>query len=317
MSEIDSRRISVLMPTHNRADILPICLESFLELKIPDGYSVEMIVVVNACADDTTNVLDEWMPRMPFPARYVVDSVAGSSHARNTAIEESGGAILAFVDDDVLVSNHWLQGLIDVFSSTDADFVGGPVRLWWHAVQRPQWFPEKFDSLLAAKDHGDKIIQLHQPFAVITINTAYKRSLVDEIGGFRLDLERRGKGTGSFEDVEFNQRALDAGFRLYYAPDAPVKHWVEPSRMSFSAMTRMLYYVGQARAFAKPKLDFVTLFRSIAGNIFLLSVHLPAELLARVRRSGATAFSHRRMWSLGLGGIVGMTKRLIGRQSGY
>lgn len=305
------------MPTHNRADILPLCLKSFEALEVPDGWSVEMVVVANACDDNTTDVLDQCLPRMAFPARYVVDPIAGSSHARNTAIEEAAGGILVFVDDDVLVPDHWLVGLMDVFDQTDADFVGGPVKLWWHAVDRPDWFPEKFDSILAAKEHGHQIIQLHQPSAVITINTAYKRSVIDKIGNFRLDLERRGKGTGSFEDVEFNQRALDAGMKLFYAPNAPVQHWVEPSRMNFNAMTRMLFYVGQARAFAKPRLDGITLFRSAFGNAFLILVHVPAEAIARVMRSGDSAFSHRRMWSLGLGGIVGMTKRLIGRQSGY
>lgn len=317
MSEINEKVISVLMPTHNRAEILPISLESFNKLSVPDGWSVEMVVVANACADNTEEVLEHWLPKMPFASRFVVDPIAGSSHARNTAIAESVGSILAFVDDDVLVPENWLHGLIDVFEKTDADFVGGPVRLWWHAVKRPAWFPEKFDSLLAAKDHGNEITQLHLPHAVITINTAYRRSVIDSIGGFRLDLERRGKGTGSYEDVEFNKRALDAGFRLYYAPDAPVQHWVEPSRMSFSAMTKMLYYVGQARVFAKPKLNAITLMRAIVGNLYLLVVHLPGELISRIGRSGVAAFSHRRMWSLGLGGLVGVTKRLIGRQSGY
>lgn len=70
------------------------------------------------------------------------------------------------------------------------------------------------------------------------------------------------KGTGSYEDIEFNKRALDAGFRLFYAPDAVVRHWVGPSRMSFSAMTKIINFVGQARAFAKPVLSAKVLFRS-------------------------------------------------------
>ena len=99
-----------------------------------------------------------------------------SSHARSRAYDESIGDICVYVDDVVLVSSSWLVGLIDVFNSSDADFVGGPVKLWWREVDRPEWFTEDCDALLAAKDHGDSVvIELIDASAVITINTAYQQ----------------------------------------------------------------------------------------------------------------------------------------------
>lgn len=86
-----------------------------------------------------------------FTCRYVVEPVAGSSHARSRAYDESIGDICVYVDDVVLVSSSWLVGLIDVFNSSDADFVGGPVKLWWREVDRPEWFTEDCDALLAQK----------------------------------------------------------------------------------------------------------------------------------------------------------------------
>ena len=312
-----SKVLSILMPTHNRADILPIALKSFESLSIPAGWHTEMVIVANACTDNTCDVLDEHIDKLPFPTRYVVEPVAGSSQARNRGVQEARGEIFIFVDDDVLVSPNWLIGLINVFETTPADFVGGPVKLWWHAIERPEWFTSDFDSLLAAKEHGTEVIELDNPTAVITINIAYRRKIFDQVGGFRRDLERRGKGTGSYEDVEFNTRALEAGMRLFYAPSAPVQHWVEPSRMSFSAMSKMIFYVGQARVFAKPSLNLKVIMRSVIGNASLVILHLPLEGYYRIRGVESKAFAHRRLWVVGTGGFVGIAKRLLGRESGY
>ena len=317
MSEPVPKLLSILMPTHNRADILPIALKSFESLSIPAEWQAEMIIVVNACSDNTCEVLDQHIDKLPFPTRYVIEPIAGSSQARNRGVEEARGEVFVFVDDDVLVSPDWLTELMNVFDTTPADFVGGPVRLWWHAIERPEWFTPDFDSLLAAKEHGDEIIELDSPTSVITINIAYRRKIFDQVGNFRRDLERRGKGTGSYEDVEFNTRALDAGMRLFYAPKAAVQHWVEPSRMSFPAMSKMIFYVGQARVFAKPKLTFLVVLRSVFGNTALIILNLPLELFYRLCRMESKAFAHRRLWVVGTGGFVGTAKRLLGRESGY
>lgn len=312
-----ARSATLIMPTHNRADLLPLVFETLAAIELPSAWQVDMVVVVNACVDDTEVVLERLLPTLPFAARQVVEPEAGSSHARNRGIEESSGDVLVFLDDDVLVDRGWLVDLLEVMESTGADFVGGPVKLWWQAVERPPWFGPEFDSLLAAKDHGDTVRELDSPSAVITINTAYRRRVVERIGGFRRALERRGKGTGSFEDIDFNTRALDAGFRLFYAPRATVRHWVEPSRMTLGAMTRMIYFYGQARVFAKPRLSLRVMSRSLFGNLFLLVVHVPGEGLARLRGQSVRMFRHRWRWSTGAGGLVGLTKRLAGRESGY
>ena len=312
-----SRSVSVLMPTHNRADVLPMVFASFRELSLVDGWKVDMVVVANACSDDTENVLIEWLPKLPFPAKFVVEPIAGSSTARNRAIAESNGSIVLFVDDDVNVPRTWLHGILEVFEKTPADFVGGGVELWWQAMDRPEWFPVEFDSMLAAKNNGSEIKELTDPTSVITINLAFKREVLTAIGGYRRDLERRGKGTGSYEDIELNKRALAAGYRLFYAPNATVQHWIEPSRITFPAMTKMIYFVGQARVFAKPRLTIGVILRSLCGNMALLVFHSPGELLARFRSSDRGAFFHRRMWSLALGGLVGLAKRLSGRDGIY
>ena len=82
-------------------------------------------------------------------------------------------------------------------------------------------------------------------------------------------------------------------------------------------MTKMIYFVGQARAFAKPRLTVGVILRSLFGNVALLVYHSPGELWARIRNSARGTFFHRKMWSLALGGLVGLSKRLSGRDGFY
>ena len=57
--------------------------------------------------------------------RYIPEEKPGLSHARNRAILESRGAIIAFLDDDVLVPERWLWQMLRTFEQTGADCVGG------------------------------------------------------------------------------------------------------------------------------------------------------------------------------------------------
>ena len=46
-------------------------------------------------------------------ARYVLEPRPGLNFARNRAIAEARGALLAFLDDDVVVDRHWRRGLAE------------------------------------------------------------------------------------------------------------------------------------------------------------------------------------------------------------
>lgn len=53
------------------------------------------------------------------------------------------------------------------------------------------------------------------------------------------------------------------------------------------------------------------------GNLGLVAGTRLLKPLLEFAYSSPSEFAHRRMWSLGLGGLVGMTKRLCGRKSSY
>ena len=88
------RKISVVIPTYNRARLLPRAIESAQSA----GSDLEVIVVDDCSIDDTPEVC----AKLPG-VRYVrLPTNRGLANARNVGIAESSCEFVAFLDDDDL-----------------------------------------------------------------------------------------------------------------------------------------------------------------------------------------------------------------------
>jgi glycosyltransferase involved in cell wall biosynthesis len=121
-------RVSIIIPTRNRAAILARCLAA-----LPAGSrkleSPEVIVVDDCSNDDTSRAVDEFCSATGWQVRYLrQDHPLGANAARNAALKVAQGEIIAFIDDDVLVTEGWLGKLLACLSE-QFPVVSGPVRL--------------------------------------------------------------------------------------------------------------------------------------------------------------------------------------------
>jgi glycosyltransferase involved in cell wall biosynthesis len=295
------RSVSILVPTHNRADVLRQTLASFSTLRVPESLQVDLLVVANACTDSTVDVCRACLPGLPIPARYVEEPQPGLSVARNRAIAQTTGEICAFVDDDVCISPQWLEAMVAVYNHYPADIVGGKVELWWAAVERPDWLDPDLESLLSRLDHGSEVVEIFAPKNIVGANFSLKRAVFVPTGPFRTDLGRIGTDLLSTEETEFCDRAVKHGARIFYAPEMVLKHWVAPQRVTVE------YLVGVSRGFTKGRLTAKPFFgpkqftRSFFGNIYRvvryeitrwyakLRSDRMLEVASLVRRAGAEA----------------------------
>src|SRR5215211_3933038 len=110
--------VSIVIPTYNRSELLRDAVLSVLRQE-DDGSSFEVVVVDNNSRDDTEAVvrslMDEYLGRL----HYVLEPKQGNAHARNAGIEHAKGAIIAFIDDDVIVESNWLTTLKQAFTERE------------------------------------------------------------------------------------------------------------------------------------------------------------------------------------------------------
>ncbi len=251
----DTLAISVLIPTHNRAQLLRRTLESLREVKAPHGIMAEIVVVANACTDATTDVCAALAASFPLPLRWVVESNVGASHARNRLLAEARGDILAFLDDDVFVEHRWLEGLLEVFAQYPAGLVAGRVELWWDAVARPRWLTHRSAHLLSCVDYGSRVRELLTAGEAISANLAIRRCVLKDVSQFRTDVDRVGRQVVGGGDTDFIARALAAGHRMFYAPRASIRHWVAPERITMDYLGRAARGLGLGKVLTMSNLS--------------------------------------------------------------
>lgn len=93
----DSIKVSVVIPTHNRADLLPRAIKS----AVNQTYTVDEInVVSDGSTDETDIVMNELCKVYPQIHYYSYSPGKGGNYARNYGIKRSSGDVVAFLDDD-------------------------------------------------------------------------------------------------------------------------------------------------------------------------------------------------------------------------
>lgn len=99
-------RISVLVPTFNRADFLAACLDSLLSQSLPPA---QVIVVNDGSTDGTTQVLQAYRHRLD----YVETPQVGKPAAINAGLERVTGDYLWIFDDDDVALPEALARLVE------------------------------------------------------------------------------------------------------------------------------------------------------------------------------------------------------------
>lgn len=102
-----NQSVTVAIITRNRAKLLEKCLQSLTKQTV---IPKEILVVDNASKDQTREIVDEFKNEVPI--RYIYEPKIGIPHARNRALKEARGEILAFIDDDCQAASNWIDQII-------------------------------------------------------------------------------------------------------------------------------------------------------------------------------------------------------------
>jgi len=220
--------LTIAICTKDRAVRLSRLLTSLMAVRDRSPFpKTDILVVDNASVDDATRAAAASFPGV----RYVFEPKAGLNFARNAALANATGDILAFLDDDVVVDSHWLDGLATaVRGAPDAGGFTGlvlPFRLdseaqiafeenggFGRGFQRRAFYATSFRYPLHPSGAG---------LMGAGCNMAFDRALLLQLGGFddALDTGSPLPGGG---DLDIFYRVLRSGRPMIYEPAYAVYH---------------------------------------------------------------------------------------------
>ncbi len=201
--------LSIVIPTHNQADLLTECLRA-LEDQTLDPRTYEIVVVDDGSTDHTPAV---FAGRHEGPVQVVTvrfPTNRGRSAARNAGIARAAGRLIVFVDSDVVVRRDFLEWHVRTHRHHGPRILSrGPVVLVADpTVARTGPLPRLATS----------------PAYLDTANASLEKATLVEAGLF----DEGFSGYG-WEDFELGVRLKHLGIRRMFCPQAVAFHVYPPS----------------------------------------------------------------------------------------
>jgi glucosyl-dolichyl phosphate glucuronosyltransferase len=244
-SDADRNRpplISVAICTRNRARLLSGAVESVLSQL---DCKTQLTIIDNGSTDETPALLAEFARRNPMVRSYLEPRL-GIGHARNSAMVNSPGDWVLFLDDDDTAEPGWLaayRSFLESPPSANIAVVGGRI-IPNYETTPPRWWTKGDGGL----DLGPLPRRFESRAGPWSCNAAYRRDAVQKIGGFNPSLGRKGAFYGAHEESDVYIRLLEAGYEAWYLPEARILHLIQGERLRAAWHCRTEYAQGRSAA---------------------------------------------------------------------
>ena len=263
--------ISVIIVTHNSADVISGCLDSFREW-IGKKDVIELILIDNASRDGTPNILKE-----KYPGLKLVENTVnrGFAAAVNQGIALAKFEYVMLLNPDTELQEGFLANLIAYLDRADhpavigcrlLDLQGTPQISCWkdpslRTLVLEMFLPYHISLPLVT----EQPLRTGEVSAVSGAAMVLPRALAGELSGF---------DEGFFmylEDLDFCKRAKKAGYLTGFLEEARVKHIGGKSSSGNLNMFFVNYYSSKLRYFRKH-------FSAAVAGIASLLIHAGCAL---------------------------------------
>lgn len=283
-------KTSIVILTYNKLDYTRQCIDSIRRYTAPDCY--ELIVVDNNSTDDTPH----WLASQSDIQTIFNPVNRGFPAGCNQGIKVSTGDNVLLLNNDTVVTHHWLDNLLECLYGSDNIGAVGPVtnyafydssiKAGYKSVEEMQEFAGRYNT---ARERRPE-----QRLKLIGFCMLLRRSVVDEVGL----LDERFT-PGHYEDDDYSLRIRRAGYRLMLCNDTFIHHY---GSVSFKDDEQAHKEIGKKNAAKFEEKwgfnpDYFTYIRKDLVDCIDASADRPIRVLEIGCGCGATLLSIRNRYS--------------------
>ena len=207
---------------------------------------VELVVVVDGTDAVFERVEADYGGREDVVLHRNEENV-GLLESRNTGAKLATGDVVAFIDDDAVPAENWVELLVRAYEEHDRIAVGGRMTGRWVAG-RPSYLPSEFDWLVGVTHRGfaDGEGEVRNTFGS---NISFRRDVFLDLEGFDTAIGgRKGKANLQGGETELSARMRAVyGEGVWYVPEAEVEHKVFEYRTGFWWLLDRAFWQGYSK----------------------------------------------------------------------
>lgn len=251
MDQQTARRLTILICTHNRARLLEKTLESLNAAQRPPAWNIDILVVANACSDETHDFLRRYQSESSsknwLPLDWAEEPTPGKSRALNTGIARVNADLILFEDDDHRAVSEFLLNLCETADRQPGySAFCGPVIPDWSGSE-PMWLRAQgpyqiYPSPIPNYHWGNQARCLNEDDNLPGGGQiALRADILRKAGLFETEFGPRGHDLGGGEDTAYIKRIISLGACFFYIPGMLQYHYVDPERLRLGFILRLAY----------------------------------------------------------------------------
>lgn len=218
--------VSIIIPSHNRMDLLPACLNSIYAQDTADLGETEIIVVDDSSVDGTWDFLTEEAKKHP-ELKPIHAEVRNVSKARNLGLDAATGLYIRFVDSDDELPPDSMRRLITACREGDSALaIGAFDRRSGQRITKPRVL-FKENATHEMKAFAPQMIRVITSYTVgVVWNKLFRRDII-EARGLRFV-----PGLTYGEDFLFVMQYLPGCKRVSTVTDSVYRYYFNPKSLT-------------------------------------------------------------------------------------
>jgi GT2 family glycosyltransferase/cytochrome c-type biogenesis protein CcmH/NrfG len=228
--------VSIVILTFNEIEYTKRCVES---IRRHTHLRHEIVFVDNGSKDGTVKWLKSLVKENPNYKLIENSKNLGFSKGCNQGIMVASGDCIVLLNNDVVVTDEWLSGMMECLNSAPDIGIVGPMT---NNISGPQKVPEAGYPSIDELDRYARDFRKQNRYRripsrrVVGFCMLFKRRFIEEIG-----LLDESFGTGNFEDDDLCLKSALAGRRNFIAGDVFIHHYGSRSFIGNQINIRALY----------------------------------------------------------------------------